>query len=46
MDGTHHVSDGLFARWWPILYPHTLPQHPEPAEDTPERVPGLLDEAN
>lgn len=40
------MSDGLFARWWPILYTSNLPRHPEPAESTPpERVPGLLDEA-
>jgi hypothetical protein len=38
--------DGLFAHWWHILYASDLPRHPEPAESTPERVPGLLDEAS
>ncbi|MFB4280864.1 hypothetical protein ACBJ59_36630 [Nonomuraea sp. MTCD27] len=42
------MSDGLFAHWWRSLIDvPMLPRHPEPADDsTPERVPGLLDEAN
>ncbi|WP_262379311.1 hypothetical protein [Nonomuraea sp. PA05] len=41
------MSDGLWLRWWHTLYPSLLPRHPEPADEgTPERVPGLFDEAN
>ncbi|MFI7113940.1 hypothetical protein ACIBK9_47020 [Nonomuraea sp. NPDC050227] len=41
------MSDGLLARWWPLLYQTSLPRHPELVEEsTPERVPGLVDEAN
>lgn len=39
------MSDGLWLRYWP--YQTSLPRHPEPVEEsTPERVPGLIDEAN
>jgi hypothetical protein len=41
------MSDGLFARWWPVLYQTSPPWLFEAVEEPePGKVPGFIDESN
>jgi hypothetical protein len=40
------MSDGLAARWWPLLH-QDVPRFPESADDDDwPQMPGLVDETN